>query len=311
MKILFTGASSFTGYWFVKTLAAAGHEITCPLRGAPESYEGVRKRRVETLQSLCRLVPNSPFGSENFLNLIRAGGHWDILCHHATESANYKSPDFDFLSALHNNTLNLRTVLAAFKNAGLTAAVLTGSVFENDEGRGNEPMRAFSGYGLSKGLTWQAFRFYCGEAQIPLGKFVIPNPFGPFEEPRFTAYLMKNWREGKTAGVKTPDYLRDNIHVDLLAMAYADFINRVLAQKSGTLKINPSGYVEQQGEFAQRIAREVQKRLGWECKLELPKQEDFSEPLQRINTEPVAGNFPNWNEAQAWDAFAGFYAGSK
>jgi nucleoside-diphosphate-sugar epimerase len=31
MKILFTGATSFTGYWFVKTLAAAGHQIVCPL----------------------------------------------------------------------------------------------------------------------------------------------------------------------------------------------------------------------------------------------------------------------------------------
>ena len=37
MKILFTGASSFTGYWFVKTLAEAGHEVICPLRGAPRA----------------------------------------------------------------------------------------------------------------------------------------------------------------------------------------------------------------------------------------------------------------------------------
>jgi hypothetical protein len=25
-------------------------------------------------------------------------------------------------------------------------------------------------------------------------KFVVPNPFGPYEEPRFTAYLMKTRR---------------------------------------------------------------------------------------------------------------------
>ncbi len=307
MKILFTGASSFTGYWFVKILAAAGHEIVCPLRGSPETYEGVRQRRTGELQSLCRLVSHTPFGSEAFFDLIRTGGQWDFLCHHATESANYKSPDFDLLSALHSNTLNLRSVLAAFKSTGLKAAILTGSVFENDEGKGDHPLRAFSGYGLSKGLTWQTFRFYCGEAQIPLGKFVIPNPFGPFEEPRFTAYLMKNWREGKTACVKTPDYLRDNIHVDLMAMAYANFVNRVLAQKSGTIKINPSGYVEKQGEFAQRVAREVRQRLGWECRLELSQQEDFSEPLNRINTDLVTALHPHWNEAQAWDRFAGFY----
>jgi UDP-glucose 4-epimerase len=307
MKILFTGASSFTGYWFVKTLAAAGHEVVCPLRGSIENYDGVRKKRIENLQSLCRLVPHSPFGSEYFFTLFRYGAKWDFLCHHATESANYKSPDFDAIAALQSNAQNLRAVLATMKKAGLKGAILTGSVFENDEGKGDEPLRAFSGYGLSKGLTWQTFRYYCGEAQIPLGKFVIPNPFGPFEEPRFTAYLMKNWRDGKTAGVKTPDYLRDNIHVDLLAAAYAGFFNRVAAMKAGAVKINPSNYVETQGEFAQRVGREVQKRLGWECKLELSRQEDFSEPLRRVNTDPVAPLFPDWSESRAWDSFAEFY----
>ena len=308
MKILFTGASSFTGYWFVKTLAAAGHEVICPLRRARENYDGVPNLRLTALETLCRLVPATPYGSEAFFDLIRREDRWDWFCPHATKSGNYRSPDFDVVEALHNNTLNTRTVLATLKNAGLQCVLFTGSAFENDEGKGDEPLRAFSGYGLSKSLTWQMFRYYCGEAQLPLGKFVIPNPFGPFEEPRFTAYLMKNWRDGKTAGVKTPDYLRDNIHVDLLAAAYANFLDRVAAMKSGTVKFNPSNYVETQGEFAQRVAREVRQRTGWECKLELSKQEDFSEPLRRVNTEPVASRFPDWSEARAWDNFAEFYA---
>jgi nucleoside-diphosphate-sugar epimerase len=307
MKILFTGASSFTGFWFVKTLASAGHESVCPLRGAPESYDGVRRLRAEKLQPLCRLVPQTPFGSEKFFELIRSGGRWDLFCHHAAESANYKSPEFDTLAALKSNTLNLREVLAALTNSGLRGVVLTGSVFENDEGKGDEPLRAFSGYGLSKGLTWQAFRQHCGEAGVPLGKFVIPNPFGPFEEPRFTAYLMKTWRDGKVAGVKTPEYLRDNIHVDLLAAAYAGFLNRVATLKSGSVKFNPSGYAETQGQFAQRVAREAQKRSGWECKLELARQEDFSEPLRRVNTDAVAPHFAKWSESKAWDGFVEFY----
>jgi nucleoside-diphosphate-sugar epimerase len=311
MKILFTGASSFTGFWFVKTLAAAGHTVVCPLRGSPENYDGIRKNRVAMLTRLGEVVPHAPFGSERFFELVRGGGSWDLLCHHATESANYKSPDFDVLAAVTSNALNLRAVLASLQAAGLRGAILTGSIFENDEGKGDEPLRAFSGYGLSKGLTWQLFRYACGEARLPLGKFVIPNPFGPFEEPRFTAYLMKNWRDGKTAGVKTPDYLRDNIHVDLLAAAYGDLVARVAALPSGAIKINPSGYVETQGEFARRAAREVQKRLGWPCQLDLSKQEDFSEPLRRVNTDPVAAKFPAWDENRAWDSFAEFYAAVK
>lgn len=31
------------------------------------------------------------------------------------------------------------------------------------------------------------------------GKFVIANPFGPWKEPRFTAYLARCWLGGETA----------------------------------------------------------------------------------------------------------------
>ena len=63
MKILFTGASSFTGYWFVKALAAAGHEVVCPITKPWASYTDVRRQRLELLQPGCRLVPGASFGS--------------------------------------------------------------------------------------------------------------------------------------------------------------------------------------------------------------------------------------------------------
>jgi nucleoside-diphosphate-sugar epimerase len=302
MKILFTGASSFTGFWFVKNLAAAGHEIVCPVTGALDKYADVRKQRVEQLKPLCRFVPDAPFGSENFLRLAGAE-KFDLLCHHAAEMTNYRSPDFDALRALQSNSSNLRSVLKILK----CPVALTGSVFENDEGAGDEPLRAFSPYGLSKGLTFQFFRHYCHEAGVPLGKFVIPNPFGPFEEPRFTAHLMRNWKDGKVAEVKTPDYVRDNIPVDLLALVYAKFCAEVAAGKDSLLKSNPSGYIEKQGEFAQRVAHEVNSRTGWACELKLAKQEDFSEPLNRVNTEPAVKLVPEWNAQKAWDSFVAFY----
>jgi nucleoside-diphosphate-sugar epimerase len=254
------------------------------------------------LQRLGRLVPNAPFGSDPFLQVAGAE-RYDLFCHHAADVTNYKSADFDALQALENNTRNLRLVLKTVN----CPVLLTGSVFEQEEGTGNRPLRAFSPYGLSKGLTHQFFRYYCQEAGLPLGKFVIPNPFGPFEEPRFTAFLMKNWRDAKPVEVKTPDYLRDNIHVDLLAAVYTQFAVRTAALKTGEAAFNPSGYVEKQGAFAQRVAREVQVRLGWKCELILAKQESFAEPLERANTEPAARLAPDWNEVRAWDAFTTFY----
>jgi nucleoside-diphosphate-sugar epimerase len=307
MRILFTGASSFTGYWFVKALAAAGHEIVCPLTKDLEHYTGPRRQRLDLLKPVCRLVPRMSFGSESFLGLA-AEEHFDQLCHHAAEVTNYKSPDFDVAAAVQNNTHNLVVALDRLHASGLGSVVLTGTYFEAGEGAGSEPLRTFSPYSRSKTLTFEAFQTQCRTRGLTLGKFVLPNPFGPLEEPRFTAFLMKNWRGGKPVVVQTPEYIRDNIHVDLLALAYAAFAALTTSSNASFLKINPSGYVEKQGEFAQRVARETKGRLGWACELTLARQEDFSEPLNRHNPEPALTLAQAWNEAKAWDGFAEYYA---
>jgi nucleoside-diphosphate-sugar epimerase len=143
---------------------------------------------------------------------------------------------------------------------------------------------------------------------MPIGKFVIPNPFGPYEEARFTAYLMRKWFAGETAAVNTPDYVRDNIHVSLLAKAYARFAEQLIAS-TGELRIGPSEYAESQGAFALRFAKEMQPRLALPCKVELKQQQDFSEPRIRVNTDPLDPRKLGWDEARAWDEIAEFYKG--
>ena len=305
MRILFTGASSFTGYWFVSELAGAGHEVVATFRKPAAEYTDVRKRRVAGLEKLCRPVCGAAFGSPEFLELIRAN-RFDLLCHHAADVTNYKSPDFNAVEALAANTRNLSAVLGELKQSGGRGVLLTGSVFDNDEGAGSEGLPAFSPYGLSKSLTFQAFRYYTAAAGLPLGKFVIPNPFGPLEEPRFTAYLVKNWFAGKTPAVETPAYVRDNIHVSLLARAYAQFASRV-PEAPPLIKLNPSGYVESQGAFALRFAREMQPRLGIPCNVELKNQTRFVEPRVRINTDMLDGAALGRDESDAWDELARYY----
>src|SRR5690606_13203848 len=146
--------------------------------------------------------------------------------------------------------------------------LVTGSVFEPGEGAGSDGLPAFSPYGLSKALTAQCFEYYAQAHGLRMGKFVIPNPFGPFEEPRFTHYLVRNWHEGKVPTVSTPAYVRDNIHVSLLAKAYVAFAAQLPATP-GTQRHHPSGYIEMQGAFALRFAAEMQPRLGLPCPVEL------------------------------------------
>jgi nucleoside-diphosphate-sugar epimerase len=306
MKILFTGGSSFTGYWFAKQLVSAGHEVFVVFRQQSQDYpDDLRRQRVESLADICRPTFGVTFGDDRFLRLIEAS-NWDLLCHHAAEVANYKSPDFNVAAAVENNTYRLPLVLDALQDSGCTKVVLTGSVFENDEGAGSGTLEAFSPYGLSKALTWQMFRYYAQSRQISLGKFVIPNPFGPFEGPRFTftQYLLKNWFDGATPSVNTPAYVRDNIHVSLLAKIYLQFA-ATLAE--GVSRINPSGYIESQGSFTHRLASEMRERLGLKCEFVSAAQSDFSEPQIRINTDVADTKALNWSEKIAWDEFADYY----
>lgn len=306
MRILFTGASSFTGFWFVRELAAAGHEIVTIFRRELEQYEGLRRSRIDRLLELSRPVFNCRFGDERFMEIIERESGCDLLCHHAAEASNYKSPDFDVAAAVRGNTLNLHGVLTALTANGCRKVLLTGSVFENGEGAGSDGLRAFSPYGLSKAFTAQVFAYYTQLQGVRLGKFVIPNPFGPNEEARFLSYLMRSWLDGRTPAVNTPEYVRDNIHVSLLARAYVDFA-AALPATPGFQKINPSGYVESQGAFALRVAEQMRDRLGLPCEVLLKPQTDFAEPRVRINTDPLDAARLGWDEDRAWDELAEYY----
>jgi UDP-glucose 4-epimerase len=307
MKVLFTGGSSFTGFWFIRELAAAGHRVTTVFRKRPGEYsEALRRQRVVLASEVSRPIYDCSFGDARFLSLIAEEGS-DILCHHGADVTNYKSSEFDPVAALRNNTHGLPSVIEAIRNAGCHRLLLTGSVFESGEGAGSEGLPDFSPYGLSKTLTARMFEFYCRRAGIGFGKFVIPNPFGPFEEQRFTAYLMKNWLAGDMPSCSNPAYVRDNCHVSLLAKIYARFAAGFPAK--GFTRINPSGYAESQGAFTLRLAQEMRSRLNLPCLVELKKQVDFSEPRVRINTDLPDLDALDWDESTAWDEMARYYMG--
>jgi UDP-glucose 4-epimerase len=307
MRILFTGASSFTGMWFVKELAAAGHQVTATFRQRADAYtDELRRRRASAAAAVAEAVHGVSFGDEAFLALVRRGG-WDLLAHHAADATNYRSPDFDVAAALHANTRGLAALLQAFRDGGGRRVLLTGSVFEGGEGAGSQGLPHFSPYGLSKALTAECFRFECARARVGLGKLVVPNPFGPFEEPRYTAYLVKTWLGGGTASCANPAYVRDNIHVSLLAKAYARFASAI--PEEGFARQNPSGYAESQGAFTQRLAAEMRPRLRLPCAVELKRQTEFPEPRVRINTDIPDAAALGWDEAAAWDGMASYYQG--
>jgi len=306
MNILLTGGSSFTGLWFARQLVSRGHNVFATFQGDKDSYDGLRRRRIDELPQQVNRLWNSPTQSARLLGLIDEVGKWDLLCLHGAYLVGYRDPGFDACHALKNNTEGLAPLLEKLARSGMKRVVATGTVFEENEGAGEEPLRAFSPYGLSKNLTWLVQKYWVQSLGLHIGKFVIPNPFGPFEEPRFTSYLVKSWLAGKVPEVRTPLYIRDNIHVSCLARHYSNFAEG-LGGEPGTSRCAPMGYVESQGAFTLRFAQEMRSRLGLECRFELAEQKTFDEPRMRVNTQALSLPVEQWQEPEAWDDLATYY----
>ena len=309
MRVVLTGASSFTGYWFVRALAEAGHEVTAVFTGESEAaYPGLRRRRVADLADVAHRAFGHAFGDEGFCSLLRSSAP-DLLCHHGATVGNYRSPDFDPVSALASNTRNVGAVVETLAAGNARGVLLTGSVFERDEGRGagpDDPLEAFSPYGLSKTLTAHTVAFYARRVGLHFGKFVIANPFGPLEEPNLPRALLRRWFAGETAEVKTPDYVRDQIPVDLLALAYARFAGDLPCGPGESRRV-PSWCAGPVGAFAERFAAEMRPRLGLPCRLTRARQTEFPEPRVRTGLETPDPEALGWNEEAAWDRYAAYY----
>jgi len=304
MKIFITGASSFTGYWIAGSLAERGHHVVANFSNAADEYSDVRRMRLDGLRSVVDCRFEVSFSSDSFGALVAAEKP-DILCLHGAEVTNYRSWNFDPIEAARRNTYGIRNLFETLADCG-GSAIATGSVFEPFEGVGDPDCRAFNPYGLSKHLSFEVFRIEDERAGVALSKFVIPNPFGILEDPRFTNYLVSEWAKGSVPKVSTPDYVRDNIHVDLLAQCYAALVD--LTVEGRGVRMRPSGYIESQGQFATRFAAAMGQAWGRELSVEFANQTEFPEPRIRVNDMPGTVLAPNWREAPSWRAIADYYA---
>lgn len=304
-SILLTGASSFTGTWFVSALASRGWRVIAPLLRAREEYSGIRAARVDYLESVATVTYSCPFGSDRFFEVVNSCDGIDIFAHHAADVKNHGSLDFNDVQAFVSNTLGARDAIRALSVKGVRVVALTGTVFEAREGAPSGNALACNPYGLSKTLTSEAFRHWTEWEGLKFGKFVAGTPFGPFEEDRFCWYLFSTWMAGGTPIVRTPEYVRDNIPVPLMARAYATYLENLVVGNAGSV-CRPSGYVASNEWFAKNVAREVSMRLGRDCPLDIAEQTDFSQPYSRVNVLPMISR-RSWNESEFWDTYVSYY----
>ena len=55
----------------------------------------------------------------------------------------------------------------------------------------------------------------------------------------------------------------------------------------------------------------MDRRLDCDCRVELAKQSDFSEPLERVNIDQLDPEDYGWSQSTAWDELADYYLAQK
>ena len=259
MKILFTGASSFTGMHFVEALLKEGHDVLAVFSRPMEAYSGISQVRMMRIQESTTCIFDTQYGTKPFVDILEHHS-FDTYCHHWSYTTNYQKLDFNLEKALQQNTLNVTTVLERLAKKGCTKIAVTGSIFSGFQSN-QESKLPFSPYGLSKKIQSEVFHLYGDIFGLDVRTFVIPNPFGAFDNRKMASIFLEQWLNHKTAQVFIPDYIRDNIHVELLALGYANWIQSFLNPDIQDTTFLPSGYRMSVNKFVSYFAEAMRPRL--------------------------------------------------
>lgn len=306
MKILFTGASSFTGAYFVRALAEKGHEVTSIFtQPLPNFYQGVRRKRVDmaishSKETFWKIV----FGSIEFTDILERE-RYDLVCCHGAASKNFHSSDFEWLEAVRENTFGLERTAHIIAEQG-SGMVLTNTYFAGGNGMGTDVDIPITPFGLSKTLTTSVFRYFAHITKMPLSEFVMVDAFGPLENPdSLTSFLIREWAAGRKPVVKHPNYIRDNIAVTRLAELYEMFITHRMPYH--VARTCPQGIHASNMNFVTSFAYEMAQRLHIHTPIEFSEhlESSMTEPLMRFGEHEIR-SVP-FDMTKFWDELAEYY----
>ncbi|MBS1986158.1 MAG: NAD(P)-dependent oxidoreductase, partial [Bdellovibrionales bacterium] len=185
MRVLLTGATSFTGAHIARALVDAGHEVTASLTGRLVNYSDLLVQRRRELAKVSDWVEEAPFGSPNLLAALQKK-KFDVFINHGADIRGYRKADFDYLASVRTGLQGARETMDALAASGCRLFLHSGSIFEPGEGEWDAgrmaasdfkraPADAISIYGVSKSMVWEPLRFFAHRAGLNVSKVIIPN----------------------------------------------------------------------------------------------------------------------------------------
>ncbi|WP_440653635.1 hypothetical protein [Candidatus Pelagibacter sp. HIMB1506] len=284
MNILFLGASSFTGFHFVNQLSKVKNiKIYCTLTKNINQYESLRYMRIKLLSKKENVifVKKIKFGDKKFTNLLEKI-RFNVFCFHHALTKNYNdNSKFNLKKSLKENTNNIEEV---FRKIDYKATVIiSNTIFQNIP---SKKYRAVNNYGISKSQSFDKIRLLCEKNNIKFRSIYITNPWGIYEEKKLNFYLIKNWLNNKNAKISHPNYIRDNIHIDLLSKMY----KKIVLSKSNKINYFPSGICSTNKLFIEALRNKFEKFFNKKVEVAYENKAIYNQPMCRINGNKIVKN---------------------
>lgn len=278
MKILFLGASSFTGFHFVKKISTdKNFKIYCTLTKNFQNYYGLKKSRIEILKEKKNIyfLKKTLFGNNNFLKIIKQL-NFDVIClHHANTKFYNDDNKFNKDKSIKTNTKNIDKIFKLLNKN--TKIIISNTIYQKNKTKKNS---SITKYGKSKEETYEIYKIFCNKYKLKYKSIFIPNPWGILEEKRMLFSMFDCWLNQKTFIVRFPRYVRDNIYVDKLKNIYF----RVLKSQSKKKEYFPSGYCCSNKKFILAIKKKFEKFFQIKCSVKFLNYSNYSLPISRINS---------------------------
>ncbi len=298
MKICMTGATSFSGYWFARQLILDGHELTVirshnKNSGAEENV-WLRKLKGESLS----------FREYSFAQKFSSKLSFDALLLHGSFMEDRRSPNFKVDLAVQKTLEVSKWIKDQFT---VESVIHTGTFSEEDEGVGEIPLNNFNPYSQSKSLIHKAHQELFNE--VPFLKFIMPNPFGRFQKNNIFRFLEKAWEINEVPFISQPNYIRDYVPVDLLAISYSSLLSSFRHGEHTSNFFAPSYFTMSNREMVHLYASEISNRIGRKLEVQFGEQRDYAESRIRINKDPLHTFTEKWNLEEFWDSVATDFMG--
>jgi len=303
MKVLFTGVSSFTGFWIANYFGINGYDVDAILtKKTITQYDSIRTNRLLKLNSNIKLIYDCKFGDNNFLSLLK-NNKYDIIIHHASYVNSYNSNNFDWKFAIDENTHNIENVIQEISLNPNVIFAFSSTVFEKGGVTMEQPINK---YALSKKISKDIIEYFCYKNNIKFTNIYIPNPFGPFEDLKLNYHVLNSWQHEKEVIINTPTYIRDFLPVDLLAISYFDHIFSLQNINTINNSFSPSGYRMNIHNYILFLSNKLFDLTGNRKFFKSNNQENYNEPLELINDYNVLSN-KKWNEDYFWVQYFNYY----